>query len=123
MTSVNSAAFDVTPGQPDRIEFASQPGGGVAATAWSLDNLPVVAVVDAAGNPTPGSGAQVALKIAGGLPTPILGLATPTVSLDDTGVSAADAFAGLYINDAGTFTFTTVTSGLASVDEAFSGLF
>jgi hypothetical protein len=62
LASGASAAFTVTPGAPAQLQFAVEPGGGSAGTAWAQQ--PVVVVQDSLGNTVTTSAASVTLALA-----------------------------------------------------------
>jgi len=62
LSSATSTSFDISPGTPTQLVFTTQPGGGTAGVAWSIQ--PAVTVEDAYGNVVNNSTASVTLKIA-----------------------------------------------------------
>lgn len=112
LTPAVSPPFDVVPGPAARIGFLVQPGSGLGGSP--LGTQPVVALIDAGGNRTTGTG-SVTLTL-----TP--GQGTPAASLSCTGGNAAApsgglaTFAGCAVNRAGSgYTLTASHAGFAPV--------
>ena len=61
LTSTTSATFNISVGPATRVAFTTQPGGGVAASAWGQQ--PVVTVQDAGGNTVTTNSSSVTVAI------------------------------------------------------------
>ncbi|MCU1393079.1 MAG: sle [Ilumatobacteraceae bacterium] len=107
----NSAAFDITTGAAAALAFTTQPIGGAGGS--TLAGQPVVAVVDAAGNPVPGNATPVTLKVTAATGTAGAALTCTTDPLAASNGLAS--FAGCAVDKAGTgYTLTATASGLTS---------
>jgi len=106
-----SNSFAITAGDPAALAFTTQPLGGAGGA--SLDVQPVVAVVDAVGNPVPGNTSEITLAITASTGTPGANLTCTT-----NPVSASNGFAtfsGCGIDSAGEgYTLTASATGLTS---------
>ncbi len=111
MTAAASGAFNVTPGAPAALRFATQPSGGTGGAAWP--GQPVVIVTDAGGN-----------TVAAAVPVSLSLSANPTGALftcaagGATAVSAAGVatFTGCALDKVGTgYGLTASAPGLGSV--------
>jgi 5-hydroxyisourate hydrolase-like protein (transthyretin family) len=107
LTSATSSAFNITVGTAAQLAFTTQPGGGTAATAWTVQ--PAVTVEDAGGNTVTSSSASIQLAIG-------TGSGTLTCNTNPLGASSGVAtFAGCKINTVGTGdTLTATSSGLTT---------
>lgn len=113
LASGASSAFTITPGAASKLAYTTQPGGGVAGTAWAQQ--PVVQILDAADNLVTTSTATVTLT-----------LTTGTGTVSGTRVLAAvggiATYSGLSLNLVGTNKILTASaSGLtAAVSDSFT---
>jgi len=102
----NSAAFTVNPGAASTLVFTTQPGGGTAGTAWTVQ--PVVTLEDANGNTVTGTAQTVTLAIQNNSGGGTLSGTTAAAVNTSTGVAT---FSGLSINKVGTgYTLTATGS-------------
>ena len=107
-----SAPFEVTGGNPARLVFLTQPGGGTAGVPWAQQ--PVVVVQDAFGNTATSSSARVTLTLSSSPPG---GALSGTASV--TAVNGVATFSGLSVDRAGTgYTLTASFTGLTSATSA-----
>lgn len=107
---VNSASFSVVPGAGVDLAFATQPGGGVAGSAWAQQ--PVVEVRDAAGNVDTTSTVAVTLALGTGS-----GTLSGTVTVN--AVAGVASFSGLSLDAIGTNKVLSATAaGLNAVNSA-----
>ena len=104
---VTSTSFVVNAGIANKLAFTTQPGGGIAGTAWTTQ--PVVTVQDSNSNTVTGSTASITLSIG---TNPGSGALTCTTN-PRTAASGVSTFAGCSINNSGTgYTLTAASSGL-----------
>ncbi len=101
-----SATFTITVGQPDKLVFTRQPGGGPNGAAWSVQ--PAVAVDDSGGNPITGSTDTVNLAIASHPPGQLATLNCDPAPAPTAGVTT---FSGCQIvGPIGSYTLTATTT-------------
>lgn len=113
LTSAVSNSFTAT-GDPAKLGFTVQPGGGAANAAWA--NQPKVAVQDAAGNTIVDSTAPVTLA----LTTPA-GAVLQCTSNPTSAATGVASFAGCRVDKSGTYTLTATSPGLTNaVSNSFS---
>ena len=109
LTSVTSSTFNISAGLASALSIQTQPVGGVT-TGSPLGTVPVVKVVDSAGNTVTSSTATITATIASGSNN-------ATLSADSAVASAGVAtFTGLTVNVAGgSFTLSFSSPGLTSI--------
>ena len=107
--TVASNAFAITAATATQLVLSTQPGGGIAHTAWGQQ--PVVQVKDAYGNLVT-AGADSTVNIVLTLTTGTGALAGGTTTV--TAVAGQSAFVGLYIDAAG---FKKVTATAAALSQ------
>ena len=117
LTGATSNAFTITVGSASQLTFTTEPNGGTAGAAWTIQ--PVVTVQDAGGNTVTSSSVSITLTITSGTGTS--GATLSCTANPKSASSGVDAFAGCSINKSGTgYTLTAAASGLTS---ATSGTF
>lgn len=111
LTSAVSASFEVLPGAPASVVIVTQPGGGIAGSAWSQQ--PVIELRDSFGNRATQALASVSATIVDSNHGPLIGTATVNA------VQGVATFTGLTLNKAGTGRVLSFNSGtLPSVDSS-----
>ncbi len=106
LTGATSSGFSITAGAATKLAFTTQPGGGIAGSAWSQQ--PVVTIQDTFGNTVTSSSVSVTLIIG---TNPGAGILSGTATMNAS--SGVATFLGFSIDKSGTgYTLTASSSGL-----------
>ncbi|MEI7742627.1 MAG: hypothetical protein WCK58_02625 [Chloroflexota bacterium] len=113
LSTATSPPFDVVPGVPAQISFLVEPAAGMGGSP--LGTQPVIALLDAGGNQTTGSGGAVTVSLTPGTGTPGAQLLCTNGSAV-TPTSGLAVFAGCAVDRVGAgYTLTAYRTGFASV--------
>ena len=106
-----TAPFDIAVGAPANLVFTTQPSAGV--TGQALRGQPVVAVVDAGGNPVPAAGGTVHVTVTPGTGSLGATLSCGGSAVDGRGIAS---FSGCAVSGAGAGYALTATWGPFSAE-------
>jgi trimeric autotransporter adhesin len=118
LTPADSSAFNIVAGAGTKLAFTTQPGGGIAGTAWTLQ--PVVQVQDASSDVVVTDNTTVVTLAIG--TNPGAGTLTCTSGLSRTVVNGQATFAGCSIDKVGT-NYTLVATASPAYTSATSTVF
>lgn len=113
LQSATSSSFDISAGDPVKLEFTVQPGGAVAGTPF--ETQPKVAIMDTYGNVVISSRSSITMAITQGSGTASAVLSGTTTLVAKDAMGGLAEYTDLSIDLPGTgYTLTATSSGLKS---------